>query len=85
MKKYLLLITVLFSSLSVFSQNGWNAYVANYTNPFMPGQETCLAIDKAGNKWIGFTNSLPNSPAAVAKYNIIGGFWNYYCSTNEYL
>jgi len=82
MKKYLLLITVLFSSLSVFSQNGWNAYVANYTNPFMPGQETCLAIDKAGNKWIGFTNSLPNSPAAVAKYNNIGGFWNYYCSSN---
>lgn len=49
---------------------------------FFAGNETCLAIDKAGNKWIGFTNSTPNSPAALAKYNIVGGFWTYYCTSN---
>lgn len=82
MKKALLLLIVVLSWGSVFSQNGWNAYIKNNVSSFLAGTETALAIDKYGNKWIGFISNNAASPAAVAKYNVAGGFWTYYCSSN---
>lgn len=68
--------------VNAFPQNGWNAYINYVTQNFSVGSETSLSIDKYGNKWIGFTNSLPSSPAAVAKYNSLGGFWSFYNTSN---
>ena len=89
MKRYLLIIiSLVFNLLPIgentraVSQNGWNAYLGGVAGSFYTGLETSLLIDNAGNKWIGFTNSAPTSPAAVAKYNFAGGSWQYYNMTN---
>lgn len=79
-KTILILISMLCLHLS--AQNGWSAYIHNSGSGFMVGSETSLAIDKQGNKWLGFTNFLSTSPAAVAKYNSLGGFWTFYNSAN---
>lgn len=81
MKKFILLLLFI-AAKNTTSQNGWNAYISNNSATFLVGIETTFSIDKFGNKWIGFTNSLATSPAAVAKYNVLGGFWTYYCSSN---
>ena len=80
--KKLLLLTVLLFSKTIFSQNGWNAYLNGPSGPFLTGPTTALAIDKYGNKYLGFTSSLANSPAAFAKYNVAGGFWTYFNQAN---
>lgn len=64
------------------SQNGWSAYLSGTVTGFYTGLETSLLIDNSGNKWVGFTNPANTSPAAVAKYHILGGFWTYYNMTN---
>lgn len=82
MKKVILLIFLFHFSETAFTQNGWNAYIAGISTSFLAGLESSISIDKYGNKWIGFTNSLATSAAAVAKYNTTGGFWTYYSSSN---
>lgn len=81
MKKLLLLILFSLSKI-ISSQNGWAAYLGGPSGTFLTGPETALVIDNAGNKWIGFTNTGTNSPAAVAKYHISGGYWTYYSMSN---
>lgn len=81
MKKSLLLYLLIFSKI-ISAQNGWNAFLGGTSGTFLSGPETCLAIDKFGNKWIGFTSSLANSPAAVARYDKATGFWSYYNTAN---
>lgn len=81
MRKSLLIFILIFSA-AAFSQNGWTAHLGGPTGTFLSGPETCLAIDKAGNKWIGFTSSLASSPAALARYDKATGFWTYFNTTN---
>ena len=65
MKKALLLLIVVLSWGSVFSQNGWNAYIKNNVSSFLAGTETALAIDKYGNKY-----SIPND-----EYKLLDGLF----------
>lgn len=81
MKKSLFIFLLIFSK-TVFSQNGWAAYLGGVSGTFLTGPETCLAIDKNGNKWVGFTSSLASSPAAVARFDKTTGFWSYYNTAN---
>ncbi|HWY12225.1 MAG TPA: T9SS type A sorting domain-containing protein [Bacteroidia bacterium] len=88
MKKLLLIILFVLNLLPFgentrgVAQNGWNAYLNGPSGSFLSGQATCIAIDKYGNKYIGFISNLVSSPAAIAKYNVVGGFWTYYNTTN---
>lgn len=81
MKKSLLIFFLIFSK-SFFSQNGWNAYLGGASASFLTGPETCIAIDKNGNKWIGFTSSLASSPAALARFDKATGFWTHFNTAN---
>lgn len=81
MKKSLLILFLIFSK-SFFTQNGWNAFLGGPSSSFLTGPQTCLAIDKNGNKWIGFTSALPSSPAALARMDKATGFWTYFNTAN---
>ncbi len=82
MKRSTQIFILLIFSKIILAQNGWNAFLGGASGTFLSGPETSLAIDKFGNKWIGFTSSLANSPAAVARYDKTTGFWSYYNATN---
>jgi hypothetical protein len=46
------------------------------------GSESAILIDNSGNKWVGFSNAVASSAAALGLYNNTSSTWTFYNKTN---
>lgn len=82
MKKILLLL-LSFSARIIICQNGFGTYTTNLPVGTTPQTESCIFVDNANNKWIGFSNPMPGSMAAFAVYTQSTSTWTYWNKTND--
>lgn len=80
MKKFILFL-LFFAAKNVISQNGLTTYSTALSSSISPGSENAFFIDNAGNKWVGFSNSSSNSPAAFGVYTNSTSAWTFWNKT----